>query len=329
MSENANLDAEVIKISRRDALRSTGGLLGGVLLGGAALSACAQEKPPIPKGVSAASIPVGKNFDPALWQQAPWKLDAKPPFDLEDAMGRWYALMKSTQNLVGARTYVSNYSRVYLCEVGREPKVFYGTCGTWTFQNVVPNPGQFPEFGELPPNTALQLGLYTGVVLDPFTFKPTEEIYNPALDRKVRAEDSVFAESYLLYPGGGMSSIERRQFMDSREPKKHVFVRSGNKLSWSLPALFAGEGDFQPRMDASWWTCNHDELMNPDLDLIDCDYSWVGLTRVGEKGWWGMPDMGDRVLMTLWNTHGTVTNKIENVEGIVREHVFTKYPERV
>lgn len=31
---------------------------------------------------------------------------------------------------------------------------------------------------------------------------------------------------------------------------------------------------------------------------------------------------------TLWNTFGNVTNKLERVEPIVQEHVFSKYPDR-
>lgn len=320
-------DSMVSKLTRRNALGLSAGLVGGLALGGLATAGRATERDG--QSISAAAIPVGRNFPPELWNQESWTLDVKPPFDLDDVCGRWYALMKSTQSLVGARTYVANYSRVFLCEVGKEPQLFFATCGSWTFQLVRPNPGQFPQFGELPEHTALQLGLYTGVILDPHTFKPVDEVYNPLLGRTVKTEDSIFAESYLLYPGGGMTSIERSQFMDSREPRKHAMLRSGNSLSWALPALFEGEGDFQPRMDSSWWRCKYDELMDPDNHFVDCDYSWVGLTRVAEKPWYGMTDTGGRVVQTLWNTFGNVTNKLERVEPIVQEHVFSKYPDRV
>ena len=55
-----------------------------------------------------------------MWQQKPWTYEAKVPFDFNDPLGRWAALLKSTQNLVGKRTYVSSYSRVYLTEVGKQ-----------------------------------------------------------------------------------------------------------------------------------------------------------------------------------------------------------------
>lgn len=327
LSRNSQETRLIDSLTRRTALKASAGLVGGLAMGaGSSLMAATKDQKP---DVSAAAVPVAREFPAEVWNQTPWQLDVKAPFDLDDEMGGWHALMKGTQNLVGARTYVSNYSRVYLCEQDKQAEVFYGSAGCWTYQDVVPKPDQFPEFGELPKDTALHLGLYTGVVLDPYTFKPVQEVYNPFLDKKVTVEDSVFAESYLLYPGGGMSSVERRQFMDDRAPKKHVYVRSGNSLSWNFPALFAGEGSFQPRMDSSWWTCKYDELMNPELDLIDCDYSWVGLTRVGEKKWWGMSDVKNTVLQTLWNTRGTVTNKLSNVEGIVQEYVFSKYPDRI
>jgi hypothetical protein len=316
------------EISRRRSLGQISALATGatVVAGFGDREAFAQTSQQKKPDINAASIPVGKNFPAKMWKQKPWTLDAKGPYDLDDPKGNWHGLMKATQNLVGARTYVSSYSRIFLCELGKQPQVFYASCGSWTFQLVVPEPGQFDE--DLPEGTALQLGLYTGVQLDPYTFKPVDAIYNPFLGKKVEVQDSVFAESYLLYPGGGVTSIERRQFMNDRTPKKHIYVKSGNNLAWSLPALFAGEGSFQPRMDSSFWTCKYDELMNPDLDLIDCDYSWVGLTRVAEKSWCGMEDTGV-VLQTLWNTQGTVTNELSRVEGIVQDYVFSKYPERV
>lgn len=314
-------------VSRRNMMKTGSALVAGGMASGL-LSPAMAQKPKVGSGVSAASIPVGKNFPAEMWKQKPWTFDAKAPFDFNDPLGRWAALLKSTQNLIGKRTYVSSYSRIYLTEVGKQSQIFYGSTGSWTFQNVVPLPGQFPQFGTLPKGTALQLGLYTGVQLDPYTFKPVEEVYNPIIDRKVRVEDTLFAESYLLYPGGGMTSVERSQFMNNRDPVKHSYIRSGKELAWCVPALFAGEGDFQPRMDSSWWVCDYDKLQDPTVNLIDCKYSWVGLTRAAEKPWWGMQDMDDGTYGTLWNTYGTVTNTLEKVEGSVLEYVFSKYPER-
>lgn len=315
-------------LSRREALRAGSLVLAGGMAASPAAPALAAATAKKGSAISAAAIPVGKNFPKEMWDQTPWKLDIKPPFNLEDPVGRWAAVLKSTMNLVGARTYVSSFSRVYLTEVGKPAQVFYGTCGTWTYQQVVPKPGQFKQFEPLPENTVLQLGLYTGVVLDPHTFLPTEEVYNPIIGRKVKTEDSLFAESYLLYPGGGMTSVERSQFLNNREPVKHAFVRSGDSLAWMFPALFAGQGDFQPRMDSSWWVCDYNELQNPKKDLIDCKYSWVGMTRAAEKKWWGMQGMDNGIYGTLWNTYGTVTNELSRVEGIVLDHVFSKYPDR-
>lgn len=316
-------------LTRRNALRTGSWLVAGGLAGGCAGSAAFGQEPKTGPDVSAAAIPVGRNFPKAMWDQEPWTFALKGPYDLADPVGRWAALIKSTQNLVGARTYVSSYSRVFLTEVGKEPHIFYGTCGSWTYQLVKPKPGQFPKFEPFPENTALQLGLYTGVTLDPHTFEPVDEIRNPITGEMLKPVDSIFAESYLIYPGGGMTSVERSEFLDDRKPKMHSYLRSGNDLSWAIPALFQGKGSFQPRMDSSWWSCRYDELMNPAMDLIDCAYSWVGQTRAAEKPWWGMQGRNDGIYGTLWNTYGTVTNKLEKVEGIVLEHVFSKYPDRV
>ncbi len=260
----------------------------------------------------------------ALWTRKPAIIKASPPFDLDDPIGNWHAVMKVATSLVGSRTYVSSYQRNFICPVGKSPMPFFAGCGAWTHQ-LVEAPSELLK--GVPPGTLMQLALYTGVVLDPWTFKPVKQVLNPYTGKMVEVEDSVYAESYLVYPGGGMTSLERPEALDDRTARPQPYLRSGKKISFNLAALFSGDGPHQPRMDASWWTVNYDDLMNPSVADVDADYSWAGLHHARDKKWWGV-DQSDGAQM-LANVHGTVAKHPSRIEPIVQEYVFSKYPERM
>lgn len=262
-----------------------------------------------------------------LWALKPAVIKTRPPFDLEDPAGNWLAMMKATSSTIGRRTYVSSYYRTFACPMGQPAVPFFGGAGAWTHQLVEPSPEILQPFGEVPRGTMMQLALFTGVILDPFTFKPVQQIRNPYTGKMVDTRDSVYAESYLVYPGGGMTSLERPEVMSDRAPQRAPYVRSGRKLSFNLAALFSGEGPHQPRMDASWWTADYADLMNPDVPDVDADYAWTGLMQGRDSAWWGFGPQDP--VQVLWNVHGTVAKSQKSIEPIVQEYVFSKYPERV
>jgi hypothetical protein len=321
-------DSKQQQLNRRQFLGVSA--LGGVgVLAASASTAQGGEKQATPEKKSAPkqTILIKREHAKDLWALKPAKIEPRGGFDLDDPMGNWLGTMKTSVSLAGARSYVGHYFRVFACPAGKQAQPFYAGAGCWTHQLVEPTAEILAPFGNIPKGTVMQLALYTAVVLDPYTFEPVKTIRNPITGRMLEPQDSFYAESYLIYPGGGMTSLERPELLDERKPKRYAYLRSGAKTSFNLDALFAGDGPHQPRLDASWWTVDHADLMNPDVPDIDADYSWVGLMQGYERPWWGFTQ-ADRV-QTLWNVHGTVAKDIKRVEPIVQEHVFAKYPGRV
>lgn len=305
-------------------LASTAGL--GALAGAVGcLEALAQTSSEQPKLAQAGLIK--RNHAKELWALKPARLDFRAPYDLADPIGNWHAVMKVSNNPTGGRTYVSNYARTFLCPENRPAVPFYGACGAWTHQLVESTPEILAPFGKAPEGTLMLLALYTSVVLDPFTFKPVQRLQNPVTGKEIIPEDSVYAESYLIYPGGGMLSLERPDMVSDTAPQRAPYVRSGRNISFNLAALFAGNGLHQPRMDASWWTSSYADLMNPNVVEINADYNWTGLMKARERPWWGFAQSDNG--QVLWNVKGTVAKQQSAIEPIVQEYVFNKYPDRV
>lgn len=313
----------------RRAFLGTSALAGIGALAGSGSTACAADKRMDVQASEPAPSTglIKRNHSEELWKLKPAKIETQGGFDLEDPTGNWLGMMKTSISLVGSRSYPSMYFRVFACPAGKPAHVFYAGCGAWTHQLVEPTPEILAPFGKVPTGTVMQLALYTAVVLDPYTFKPASRLRNPITGQWIETQDSVYAESYLIYPGGGMTSLERPTLLDDRKPKRYAYIRSGRKTSYNLDALFAGEGAHQPRLDASWWTVNHQDLMDPNVPDVDADYSWTGIMQGHERPWWGFTP-ADRVI-TLWNVHGTVAKSIDRIEPIVQEYVFSKYPDRV
>jgi hypothetical protein len=304
-------------------------LAGAGLLAARGTAAAEAEKSAKPVGQTPArqTILIKREHARELWALKPAKIAQPGRLDLEDPLGNWLAMMKTSVSLNGARSYVSHYFRVFACPTGKPAQPLYAGAGCWTHQLVEPTPEILAPFGKVPKGTVMQLALYTAVVLDPFTFKPAARLRNPITGRWMEPQDSFYAESYLIYPGGGMTSLERPELLDDRAPRRYAYLRSGRKTSFNLDALFAGEGAHQPRMDASWWTADHDGLIDPNVPDVDADYSWVGIMQGYERPWWGFTPE-DRV-HTLWNVHGTVAKHVSRIEPVVQQYVFNKYPDRI
>lgn len=248
-------------------------------------------------------------------------------FNLDDPLGNRMASLKATNNLSGKKTYVAMFSRVYLGPQGRGGAAIHGHLGLWTWQLQWPDPKVYPN---VPKGTVVQRALFTGIILDPWTYKPVPKIYNPYLKREVETADSCFAESYLFYPNGGGSSLDRPQFMDSPEQKqmqKNAYVRWGDQLSIFLAGLFQNEGPNQPRMDGSIWTGDYRQIMDPKVDLVKVDYNFAGLMRAWERPWIGVGK--DDQAQLLWNVKGTKLHSVDDFPDIMKTYLVKKYPDRV
>jgi len=311
----------IAAIQRRTVLTALGGVIGAVAAGqGLGLTKQAQAQQ-LESGLA------NRSFSQEKLKGEPWVADKTGDFDLADPVENRYATFKVTNNLIGRKTYVPMFSRGLLGpeKIGGAP--LYGHAGLWTWQMQIPDPNEFPD---APAGSIVQRAMFTGVVLDPVNYEPTETIYNSYLDKSVEVADSLFAESYLFYPLGGGTSVDRPQFMDddpARKKSLRPMVRWGDEIALFLDGIFRNEGPHQPRMDSSIWTTSYAGLMDPNRHLLTTDYNFTGLMRAWERPWIGVGK--DDPAQLLWNVKGTKLHDVEAFPDLIKRTILAKYPDRV
>lgn len=254
----------------------------------------------------------------------PWVHRGSQDFDWATPQGNRLATLKITNNLVGEKTYVAMFSRVLLGPQGKPGAPLHGHVGLWTWQLQEPDPKEFPD---AEPGSVVQRALFTGMILDPYTYKPVDAVHNHYTGKAVKVKDSVFAETYVLKPKGGHESIDRPEFMTEERTTLNPHVVWGDEISVFLAGIFQNEGPNQPRMDSSVWTASYADFKNPDKPLIRSDYNFAGLMRAWERPWIGVDKSDDAQL--LWNVKGTKVHRVEEIPALVRDTILKKYPDRV
>ena len=311
----------LLQIERRTLLCAATGILGAVAAArsvGLGEPAAAQQEE---SGLS------NRDLAPDDLKGEPWVADKHGGFDLRDPVDNRLATFKISNNLVGRKTYIAMYSRGLLGPQGKGGAPLFGHMGLWTWQMQRPRKEQYPD---APEGTIVQRAMFTGIHLDPFTYEPVEEIYNTYLDRNVKVEDSLFAESYLFYPFGGGVSVDRPEFMnDDPDSKANLrpLVRWGDDIALMLDGIFTSEGPHQPRMDTSIWTTPFNQLDDPKVALVNTDYNFAGIMRAWERPWIGVGKDDDAQL--LWNVKGTKYHDVGKFPSVIRKHIVDKYPDRV
>jgi hypothetical protein len=304
-----------VTIDRRTLLASVG-LVAAGFAGGAA----AQDK------ASSASLP--SSFRGRFGTGPKGIIRGRAPFDLTQPLQNWYALMKTTNNLVGARTYVPMFLRAFFCPQGTAGFPLYTSFGMWTWQLEQPDPAKFTD---LQPGDVIQRALYTGVICDPWTFQPVDTIRNPHTGKTVEVRDSLFAESWLLLAGGrGFRGVDRPDFRsidEERARRGTPYVRFGDQTAFNIAGILQAEGPLQPRVDGSFWTVEHAELMDPRKDLIEATYCFAGVSRARERKWLGLAD--DDPSQLLFNTQGRKVHSLDRVPQAIKDTVLERYPDRI
>jgi hypothetical protein len=267
-----------------------------------------------------------KQFDRNEMDGVPWVPRQQGNFDLEDPVQNSLAKLKMTNNLVGARTYVPMLVRLM---IGREQNPggpLLGAAGMFTWQLQVPDPEQFPG---LPEGTALLRSMYTARYLDPATMEPVEELRNPYNGELMRLEDQLFIENFLAYPKGGSKLIEEPQFAndDPDEPKMKHIKRWGDELVLFQGGVYDKPGIHQPRFTENMWASPHDEVMDPDVGLVDTRYTFTGLNKAYEKPWAGYTTDDTDLLCDL--AYGKKVHSVEALPDFHKRVLAEKYPERL
>lgn len=311
-------------LGRRSVLLGLGGLAGGATFAAHAKDKEVKKQTNIPDKPDG---PAKDKFSNDEFKGDAWVAEKHGNFNLADPRENQLATLKMTNNLAGKRSYVVMFSRGLLGPQGTGGSVLYGHMGFWTWQLQKLNKEEFPD---APDGTVVQRAMYTGMILDPFTYEPTDTIYNEYLDKNVTPTDSLFAETYLLYPNGGLNSVDRDNFIqDDPEVRKKLkaSVQWGDEMAIFLDGIFQSEGPHQPRMDNSIWTANRKKVMDPNTSLVETDYNFAGILRAWSRPWIGIGKDDDTQI--LWNVKGKKVHSVDDFPEMVRKNLVTKYPDRV
>ena len=298
-------------------------------LGGVAALAAMAKSAMLPETANAQNRtqPRKQYLEPELWDKSPWIPEQKGNFNLSKPSENHLATMKITNNLVGERTYIPMITRALLGPQGKGGAAFYGHVGMWIWQLQEPDPEEFPD---AQPGSLVQRAMYTGMILDPKTYEPVETVYNHVLDRDVRVEDSLSAETYIFNPRGGGEAVDREGFMEDEETanaRLRPMARFGDDICLFLDGIFSSEGPHQPRMDTSTWTMDYADLMMPDRQLRPVDYNFAGLMRAWERSWTGFAKPDETQM--LWNVKGTKIHDLDDMPEIIKRTLLAKYPDRI
>lgn len=315
-----NTTDTLLKIERRALLSAAGGVFGAIAASRALglNDASAQQ---VESGLN------NRDLSQEDLQGEPWIADKQGNFDLSDPVENRLATFKISNNLIGRKTYIAMFSRALLGPQGIGGAPLYGHIGLWTWQLQKARKDQYPD---APEGTIVQRALFTGMILDPFTYEPVKSVHNAYLGKDVEVADSLFSESYLFYPFGGGVSIDRPEFMaDDPEAKSNMrpFVRWGDDIALMLDGIFQNKGPHQPRMDTSIWTTPFNQLNDPGVGLVNTDYNFAGLLRAWERPWIGVGKDDDAQL--LWNVKGTKHHSVDDFPSLIKDNIVAKYPDRV
>ena len=200
----------------------------------------------------------------------------------------------------------------------------FGHCGLWTWQLQKATTEEFEDARE---DSLVQRGLYTGIILDPYTFEPVEELENPYTGEIITVEDSVFATNWLLHPIGARRDREMPEFSNPDVWPDTPYIRFDDEIAFVVAGLFQGEGDHQPRAVSSWWTTSYAELMEPEQPQVETRYNFTGVMRAWERPWLGVAKPDKTQL--LWNVEGRKIHSVDRIPDFINEHLLSKYSDRL
>lgn len=267
-----------------------------------------------------------KAFDNNEMNGTPWVADQLGNFDIEDPVQNNLAKLKMTNNLVGERTYIPMLIRLM---IGREQQPggpFLGAAGMFTWQLQEPDREQFPD---VPEGTVVSRSMYTSRYLDPATMEPVEQLLNPFNGVMMEVEDQLFIENFLLYPKGGAMLIEEPQFVndDPDVPKVKQMKKWGDELVLFQGGVYDEPGIHQPRFTENMWASPYDDVMNPDVPLVDTRYTFTGLNKAYEKPWAGYSTADNDIICDL--AYGKKVHSVDALPDFHKRVMAERYPDRL
>jgi hypothetical protein len=250
----------------------------------------------------------------------------KPPYDLADRMGNFYAYLKTINTFDGTLVFVPKFGRVMLLQPGKPGRLIFNQIGLYVFHMSRPPSSLVKDQSE---HTYLLTSKYTGFVVDPQTLEPLDAIANPITGETLEVSQSVFGDSFIIDPRGSYSALRPDYFYEKKPPgfvgKPYAFL-SGD-VAFFLEGIFHDEGPHQPRGTSLIWRAKLDDVMNPNVTRVSAAYDYQSLAFGWERAWMRFPK-GDQTQM-FWHVTGRKVFAVEDIPPLVRDLVGAYYPERL
>jgi hypothetical protein len=250
----------------------------------------------------------------------------KPPYDLTDRMGNFYAYLKTINTFDGTTVFVPQFGRVMLMPPGKPARVLFNQIGIYLFHMSRPPAELVKDQSE---HTYLLTSKYTGFVVDPVTLEPLETIASPITGETLEVSQSVFGDSFIIDPRGNYSALRPDYFYEKKPAGflgKPYALLSGD-VSFLLEGIFHDEGPHQPRGTSLIWRAKLAEVMNPGVTKVAAAYDYQSLAFGWERAWMRFP-RGDQTQL-FWHVTGKKVFALDDVPPLVRDLVAERYPERL
>lgn len=232
-------------------------------------------------------------------------------FDLADPRDRLLARIKVMASLTGERTYIYSVSRHMLAPPNKPSYQFFAE---FDLRTIWIEPATEP--GGLPHTRAL----FTKIPVDPISFEPISEYYNPYLGRTLPVEP-------VLYAGSGLP-ID----LDSPEPniiyqqdKPHY--RLGDDIIFINFDPKEGDGSFQPHTDSAMLRANHAQLMDPSNGWVGADYTLNAVRKASAYPWSGITKTEEAQVLSM--KLGRKVGRTKDLPPEFLRTIGSQFPERL
>jgi hypothetical protein len=298
-------------LDRRDAIAALAAFAAGL-----ALPAAAADRSGSGNRIwSPGGLP--HDLPPGALQRPRARVPRKPPFNLDDPMGRSLARLRVLQNFEGKTSYLAVLSRWLLCVPNKPPVPYLNEVELNTIFLTEPESKAAGKDDEL---SFTQNAIFTRMPVDPVTLTPIQQVRNPVTGGMVDTPDTLFASSSQLKVGApGVADV-------LLQPDRPHF-RVGRDIRFVMLDIRAGEGAYQPRVDTATWSIPYEILMDPRRAVVDADYSYTALLRASVFASTGVAADDPTQLLILKT--GIKVNSVDALPDFTKSTIVKSYPERL
>lgn len=257
------------------------------------------------------------DLPPGALQRPRARVPRRPPFDLDDPMGRSLARLRVLENFEGKTSYLAVLSRWILCPPNKPPVPYFNEIEVNTMFLTEPDDKSSGGGDGL---TFVQNGIFTRMPVDPVSLTPIREIRNPVTGKVVETPDTLFASATPMKVGApGAADV-------LLQPDRPHF-RIGRDVRFVMLDIRAGEGSHQPRVDSATWSIPYDVLMDPRRAMVEADYSYTALLRASVFASAGAAADDPTQLLILKS--GIKVNSVDALPDFVKATIAKQYPDRL